>query len=248
MLHALFEAFARKPRSSSFSMAMLSGRGIEIGAHGLPIRGIQPIYVDRFRTFAGSACNADVLADGASLPFPPRSLDYIAHSHLLEHLPNPLLALDEWYRALKPGGLLYMVVPDRRFTFDHLRERTTMAHLGHDFRVGTTAVDRTHIDEFFEQVDFGRLHPELRPEEHRERRESERANHHADVTGGRPINIHFHVFEKEDVLALIQMACDHEGLRHEWETVAVEERYPPDRGDGFLVVVRRKGARRRRLF
>src|SRR5438034_6557094 len=122
----------------AFSIEQLRGRGIEIGAHGLPIEGIRPIYVDLFRTFAGTPCPADVLADGSVLPFRKQSLDYIACSHLLEHLPNPIAGLDEWYRVLKAGGLLYMVVPDRRFTFDHTRSRTPLSHLIQDFERSTT--------------------------------------------------------------------------------------------------------------
>lgn len=105
----------------------------------MPIEGIRPIYVDRFRTFAGSDCNADLLADGGKLPFARESLDYIASSHLLEHLSNPLVAIDDWHRTLKPGGLLYLVVPDRRFTFDHRRERTPLPHLA---RAGAAQIPR----------------------------------------------------------------------------------------------------------
>jgi SAM-dependent methyltransferase len=182
--------------------------------------------------------NADVLADGALLPFRPESLDYIASSHLLEHLPNPIAALDNWYRALKPGGLIYLVVPDRRFTFDHLRARTPLQHLIEDFEHGTTAVDGTHIDEFSDRVDMARFMPGTPEEEWPALRESQRASQKAAVSAGLPINIHFHVFEKEDVLSLLQFTSAHAQLRHQWEVISVRERYPPNRGDGFLVVAR----------
>lgn len=33
--------------------------------------------------------------------------------HILEHLDNPVLGLQNWYRILKPGGYLIVVVPSR---------------------------------------------------------------------------------------------------------------------------------------
>src|SRR4051812_37190468 len=89
----------------------LRGRGIEIGAHGRPIPGIKAYYVDRVREFEGTKCPVHVLADGAQLPFRDSSLDYVASSHVLEHLANPAGAILEWYRAVKPGGILYMIIP-----------------------------------------------------------------------------------------------------------------------------------------
>jgi hypothetical protein len=44
----------------------LSGRGIEIGAHGRPIPGIEPFYVDRFREFVEEKCLADVLSTASA--------------------------------------------------------------------------------------------------------------------------------------------------------------------------------------
>lgn len=131
-----------------------------------------------------------------------------------------------------------MVVPDRRFTFDHKRSRTPLRHLIDDFDRGTTEVDGTHIDEFFDCVDMARLCPDVSTDQLDAKRESDRARHVADVQAGRPINIHFHVFEKEDVLELIRFTSANARLRHRWEVVAVCERYPPERGDGFLIVLR----------
>jgi SAM-dependent methyltransferase len=123
----------------------LRGQGIEIGAQATPIPGIKPFYVDRFREFAGEKCTAQVLSDAARLPFRDSSLDYVASSHLLEHLPDPAGAIVEWYRAVKPGGVIYMVLPDRRLTFDSRRERTKVAHLIEDWERGTMDSDASHF-------------------------------------------------------------------------------------------------------
>jgi SAM-dependent methyltransferase len=58
---------------------------------------------------------ADVTASGDHLPmFADCSLDYIVQRHNLEHYQDPIKALQEWHRLLKPGGILGMVVPDDR--------------------------------------------------------------------------------------------------------------------------------------
>lgn len=55
--------------------------------------------------------NLNCIADVISLPFKERKFDTILCSQVLEHLPNPSLALNEFYKALKPGGHLIVTVP-----------------------------------------------------------------------------------------------------------------------------------------
>lgn len=217
----------------------LGGTGIEIGAHNLPIEGISPIYVDRFAEFAGVKCLADVISDAGALPFREESLDYIASSHVFEHLANPILVLREWYRHLKAGGVLYMIVPDRRFTFDHPRQRTSLSHLIADFENNTTSCDATHIDEFINNVDLSRFAPDLAVEDFEKFRQEHKMRYHNEVNGGRDINIHYHVFEKEDVMELVNFVSIYEKTRLDWHIVDVQENFPANRKDGFLVVIRK---------
>jgi SAM-dependent methyltransferase len=42
----------------------------------------------------------------------PKELDYIFSSHCLEHLPNWVEALDYWISELKPGGVLFLYLPN----------------------------------------------------------------------------------------------------------------------------------------
>jgi SAM-dependent methyltransferase len=48
------------------------------------------------------------------LPVPDAQYDAIVLSHVLEHLPEPIAALSEIWRILKPGGLLYIETPSDR--------------------------------------------------------------------------------------------------------------------------------------
>ena len=43
---------------------------------------------------------------------PAQSYDTVYSSHCLEHMNDPVSALDQWWGLLKPGGYLVVVVPD----------------------------------------------------------------------------------------------------------------------------------------
>lgn len=73
--------------------------------------------------------------------------DFLLSSHCLEHLANPIKALREWNRVLKPNGCFILVLPDKRFTFDHKRPYTTFEHLVQDFEKNTNEQDTTHFNE-----------------------------------------------------------------------------------------------------
>ncbi len=51
--------------------------------------------------------------DACGLPFPDCCLNFIANSHLLEHILDPYGALEEWKRVLKVGGFVIVAVPDK---------------------------------------------------------------------------------------------------------------------------------------
>lgn len=87
-------------------------------------------------------CEGSNLADVAAGAY-----DFVLSSHNLEHFANPLKAVKEWDRVLKPGGALLIILPDKRFTFDHRRPDTTMEHLLADYENNTQEDDLTHMEE-----------------------------------------------------------------------------------------------------
>jgi SAM-dependent methyltransferase len=86
----------------------------------------------------------------------PETYDFVLSSHMLEHSANPILALSEWKRMLKDNGMLVLLLPDKKHTFDHRRSTTTMAHLIADFDAGMTESDLTHLPEILALHDLGR--------------------------------------------------------------------------------------------
>ena len=96
------------------------GYGVDLGFGGDPIsdraiRVDQPIpYANTGRypvQLGGDATNLYWFADGA--------LDYIYNSHLLEDFVDTESVLREWWRVLKPGGVLIIFCPDERVYRKH---------------------------------------------------------------------------------------------------------------------------------
>ena len=58
-----------------------------------------------------------------------KRFDYVIASHVIEHVPDPVGWFREIADVLKPGGLLFLAVPDKRWTFDCRREITPVSAL-----------------------------------------------------------------------------------------------------------------------
>ncbi|EHQ35445.1 methyltransferase domain-containing protein [Methanoplanus limicola] len=55
--------------------------------------------------------NVDLIANAKKLPLKNESVDGIINVVSLEHINNPELVMDEFYRLLKPGGYIYTALP-----------------------------------------------------------------------------------------------------------------------------------------
>jgi SAM-dependent methyltransferase len=87
---------------------------------------------------------------------PNDAYDALLASHVVEHLANPLGALAEWQRVVRPGGYVLLIVPHRDGTFDHRRPITSLAHLQADAARETGEDDLTHLEEILELHDIAR--------------------------------------------------------------------------------------------
>ncbi len=103
------KASLRRSVDIDFLEQYFSGNGIDIGAgeDGLSA------YMQLFPKI-NSVKNWD-LVDGDAQFLPgvdDKSYDFVYSSHCLEHMVDPLIAIDNWLRVLKPGGHLIVTVPD----------------------------------------------------------------------------------------------------------------------------------------
>jgi SAM-dependent methyltransferase len=219
--------------------------GLEIGAHLNPVPGLDPFYTDSVASFAGTEGKVDFLSDATALPIPDNSLDYLCSSHVLEHIPNPLAALFEWHRVLKPGGKLYLVVPDKRYTFDCAREITSARHILDDFFFKATSLTRVlpHIDEFVFKSNWQILRPDCPKEDEAAQRAAAKSAYLEQIRKGEFIDIHFHTFTPASLHSILVTS----GLlnaRNGFRALSWAERYPPHRRDGAAVLLEKVGAAR----
>lgn len=114
-------------------------KGLEIGGSlhnpfGLNTKNVDhTIETTRYKQletrFCGKTLPIDIIASGDTIPLPDESQDFVINAHVLEHFPDPIKALREWYRLIRPGGCIFMIVPHKERTFDKNRSRTTLQEL-----------------------------------------------------------------------------------------------------------------------
>jgi predicted SAM-dependent methyltransferase len=192
----------------------LHGRGVEIGGLWRKFKvpsGAKVWYVDHlsapdlarhYREVSGNIVAPDIIADAEFLPL--RALDFIIASHVLEHLPSPLRALKSWYEALRGGGTLLLKVPDKRFTFDRNRRRTSLQHLIEELENPAQIDIREHFADWVENVNGRQPGSE---EYERELRGLMEQNY----------SIHYHTWIDRDLQDIIQYT---QNILHlNWETI-----------------------------
>jgi SAM-dependent methyltransferase len=135
---------ALHPPVSKLALRYCTGEGLEVGASvhnpfGLKTRNVdftdsmETVFKRDERRIFGVAAPVDVVAPADHIPVPDSSEDFVVSSHVLEHVVDPVRCLLEWDRIVRPGGVVFMIVPHKERTDDRDRERTTLAHLIEDY-------------------------------------------------------------------------------------------------------------------
>ena len=244
-LQALLTRARSAPRTIRFRVRRrrlarrhLHGRGIEVGALHAPLRvppGAIVEYVDRmtveelrahYPELASERLVAvDIVDDGETLGSQPdASADFIVANHFIEHTEDPIGTLGNQMRVLRPGGILYMAVPDRRLTFDSEREPTPLEHLIEDHRDGPQRSRAGHFEEWARHV---------------ERVPAEDVASRARALEDEDYSIHFHVWTAGEFRAMLDHARQEaqipfaleeiQGNEHEF-IVILRRLQPPTRG------------------
>jgi 2-polyprenyl-3-methyl-5-hydroxy-6-metoxy-1,4-benzoquinol methylase len=69
----------------------------------------------------------------------------------LEHCEDPVMTIETFIRVLRPDGILFLAVPDKRL-IDKNRSLTNLEHLIADHRFGPTISREDHFKEYEECV------------------------------------------------------------------------------------------------
>jgi SAM-dependent methyltransferase len=83
-----------------------------------------------------------------------KNYDFVLSSNNIEHIANPIKAIEEWLSVLKDGGVLVVVAPKKESNFDNKREAVTFEHLLNDYRKNTKEDDLFHLDEILNLHDL----------------------------------------------------------------------------------------------
>lgn len=181
----------------------LKGNGLEIGALHNPLRVPETAkvkYVDRMSVEdlkkhypelnALDLVEVDIIDDGERLGrIQDSSQDFVIANHFIEHCQDPLSTLKNLLRVIRSGGILYLAVPDKRFTFDIDRPVTTFDHIEQDYILGPERSRKSHYEEWVRLVNKNE-DPVLAEDEVR----------HLMKIG---YSIHFHVWTQIEIIDLL---------------------------------------------
>lgn len=213
----------------------MHGLGVECGALQHPLRlppQARAFYVDRL-TAAGARADypeldghpliaPDVVGDLQRLPLRDASVDFHVGNHLLEHARDPIGGLEEMLRVVRPGGVLYVSVPDAANPLDRFRPVTPFEHLLADHEKGRdrTAEDAAHYREAVESA-----HSAMPVVEREALIERMRAQSYS---------IHFHTFDEPSFRALLGWVAERRGAR-----IVEFARNPGPEFDEYIACLRR---------
>ena len=124
--------------------------------------------------------------------------DYIIANHVMEHAPNMIQWLSDLCDMMQPGGILFLALPDKKFSFDKYRQDTALSHFVAEYLAGVEDIPREHqieceiyYDEAFvnkpmrvdDKLDMSRIRQKLQAPPH--------------------VGIHSHVFESGTIVSKV---------------------------------------------
>jgi SAM-dependent methyltransferase len=221
---------------AEFAARYLSGEGLEIGPLHLPLTmpsQAKPRYVDRmslddlrreYPELAGwDLTPVDVIDDGETLAtIAAESQDFIVANHFLEHCEDPIGTIETHLGKLKPGGVLFYAVPDKRYTFDFRRPVVALEHMVADYEHGPEASRSEHYEEWtrFVLIEEGQS--------------EDRAKARARELEAAKYSIHMHAWTQAEFLAMILECRRRFDATFDIEAAARQ-------GIEFVVVLRKQG-------
>ena len=204
-----------------------TGKGIEIGPGKHPYcDSARALFLDRYIDNKDGSRNPDIVSDASRVPVTDSYFDFLFSAHCLEHCPNTLNTLYEWKRVIRPGGVIFLVLPHGDRTFDRHRAKTTLQHHISDYAVPIKEPDYSHVDEMREGWSKNDGSEELERKYERE--------------WGAPVwdfefriknsVLHYHVWTQNEMIDILQYV----GLKILYVVDAL-----PERDDSFLVIAKK---------
>jgi len=161
------------------ALTHLSGKGVEFGALHNPVK-VDPqkatvIYADKLKRAEAIAAfpeiedvaphivetDITVDLDRDSLSFiHEQQLDFVVANHVIEHLVNPIRFLKLLSDNLKTDGLVFLTVPNMRFTHDRNRKLTRYKTLLIKYYLGVKRLSNERIRDYLKyKLPVDDIHP-----------------------------------------------------------------------------------------
>ena len=148
---------------------LLAGHGVEVGALHQPA----PVPRTCRISYADVMSKAEAMVRFPEIPphkivdvdyivdidqrglsdFADESQDFIVFNHVIEHVANPVHAVKELFRVVRPGGMVVISAPDKNYTYDRKRPLTPFAHLLAEYQQGVADVTDDHYLDFIRAVE-----------------------------------------------------------------------------------------------
>lgn len=221
----------RQSLRRQIASSYLNGNGIEIGALHSPLEvpsNVNVKYLDRMKVVDlrqqyrelenHDLVNVDIIDDGEKLQtIKNDSVDFIIANHMIEHCQDPLGTIKNYLRVLRPNGVIYMAVPDKRHTFDKERPITSLEHVIRDYKEGPQWSMKSHFEE------WNRLVNKVT-----EQQIDTATQHLINID----YSIHFHVWRPSDFMELLSYCINHLSFPMEIELLQKNE-------EEFIAILRK---------
>ncbi len=145
------------------------GKGIEFGAYDRPLFSPDTCDVDFADYYTTQELKDFAARDGAHVPTIvdvryvikgvafaetiSTKYDFVIASHVVEHIPDVVRWLQNMEKILNDNGKLFLVVPDKRFTFDIVRPLSTLGKVLGNF---VEKRESPRFEDVFDTIDLYR--------------------------------------------------------------------------------------------
>jgi predicted SAM-dependent methyltransferase len=198
----------------------LTGSGIEIGALHMPLplppnataKYLDYLPVEELRKQypelkALPLVTVDIVDDGEKLSkVRDNSQNFIIANHMLEHCQDPIGTLLTFYKKLRGNGVLFMAIPDKRYTFDMYRSLTPYSHLLEEHRIHPSKkFYNAHSKEIAEYTEL--------------LKDPKQINERAQALKKTNYSIHYHVWTQKELVNFFYKTAEKYSLNFEIEAV-----------------------------
>lgn len=203
------------------SRRYVHGEGVEIGALHMPLKlaedatakYVDYIPVDELRRQYPELKKLNLvdvsLVDNAEklTKVKNNSVDFIIANHFLEHCQDPIGTVVTFFSKLRGNGILYMAVPDKRYTFDMNRKITTYKHLEDEHKsFPAKKFLRAHCQEIATETEGAKNIKKIK----------ERVKYLIDSN----YSIHYHVWTQKELVEFFYKTAEKYDLNLEIEAIA----------------------------